>query len=548
MRTALIFILLFTQALIVCPAEADSTSSNLHAFYYPWYSTPEFSGEFLHWRHDVMGDESAKTYPGGNEIGANFYPEGGCYSSADPEVIRRHMRQLRQAGIGVICVSWFGPDCFEGRCLEELFEIAGEHGIMINFHLEPAVQSSIHTIREAIVNLIDLYGDHPAFYHAAVTGGRGLFYVYDSYNTPASEWARLLTPGGDITIRGTRWDAAIVGLLVNESDKSFIEDYGFDGAYAYFAVDGFSYASTSDNWSSLVDWSEDKDLLFIPSVGPGYSDLRIRPWNQRNQRLREEGRYYDCMFAKAIQASPPIIGITSFNEWHEGTQIEPAMPFSTGSFTYLDYQPLHPDAYLQRTAEWAGKWLLYKEGVWSPDSAHIGSCGGGPSRSLVTHLAVGRHLHLATSFSETYTGGGQGALIDGVTGSNSYRDGCWQGYEGLDLIATIDLGEPQSVAHIQLGFLRDHSAWIFLPRRIRVEGSLDGEVYTQLATLAPRVPGDIGDPLRYEMVANPEGQRLRFIRVTAEAEKICPDNHPGAGQPAWLFVDELQVRSASFLR
>jgi hypothetical protein len=52
---------------------------------------------------------------------------------------------------------------------------------------------------------------------------------------------------------------------------------------------------------------------------------------------------------------PGLVGITSFNEWHEGTQIEPAMPKQIQGFTYLDYQPLAPDYYLDRTAYWVRK-------------------------------------------------------------------------------------------------------------------------------------------------------------------------------------------------
>lgn len=47
-----------------------------------------------------------------------------------------------------------------------------------------------------------------------------------------------------------------------------------------------------------------------------------------------------------------LISITSFNEWHEGTQIEPAKPVSNSDFTYLDYEPEGTHFYLNLTKWW----------------------------------------------------------------------------------------------------------------------------------------------------------------------------------------------------
>ena len=64
------------------------------------------------------------------------------------------------------------------------------------------------------------------------------------------------------------------------------------------------------------------------SVGPGYDDTRIRIWNTENMRGRDgdvpETSSYTFRFNVAIKASPRWISITSYNEWGEGTQIEPA--------------------------------------------------------------------------------------------------------------------------------------------------------------------------------------------------------------------------------
>jgi len=156
------------------------------------------------------------------------------------------------------------------------------------------------------------------------------------------------------SIRGTKLDCIVIGLLVEAGHKQSILQGGFDGFYTYFASNGFSFGSSTTNWKLLVEFAKAHGLMFIPSVGPGYDDVRVRPWNQRTTKSRENGAYYRDMFNAGVRTrfSPQgskagIVSVTSFNEWHEGTQIETAVPKAT----YADYYPQRPDFYLKLTSE-----------------------------------------------------------------------------------------------------------------------------------------------------------------------------------------------------
>ena len=63
------------------------------------------------------------------------------------------------------------------------------------------------------------------------------------------------------------------------------------------------------------------------------------------------------MFEAASTSSPDIIGITSFNEWHEGTQIEPAIPKNIKTFEYEDYQPQDKHHYIKKTKIWSKRFV-----------------------------------------------------------------------------------------------------------------------------------------------------------------------------------------------
>ncbi len=133
---------------------------------------------------------------------------------------------------------------------------------------------------------------------------------------------------------------------------------GFDGFYTYFAANDFTFGSSWKNWKSLSNFARKNGLLFVPSVGPGYVDTRVRPWNSKNIRLRRNGKYFRIGWNTALQTRPALISITSFNEWHEGTQIEPAIPFSYSSYIYQDYQPEDPDFYLKLTSELVAQFTI----------------------------------------------------------------------------------------------------------------------------------------------------------------------------------------------
>lgn len=220
---------------------------------------------------------------------------------------------------------------------------------------------------ENIRYIIDRYGQHGAFYRFQLSTGRvlPLFYVYDSYLTPSDAWAEVLTPAGSRSVRGTPYDAVFVALIVEERHKSEILASGFDGMYTYFASNGFSFGSSHQNWKGIRAFCDNHNLLFIPSVGPGYVDTAVRPWNNHNTRNRVNGRYYDTSLQAALSVRPDIVTITSFNQWHEGTQVERAVPKKTASRLYLDYLPNEPDHYLQLTRRFAegfsrekDKWLM----------------------------------------------------------------------------------------------------------------------------------------------------------------------------------------------
>ena len=348
---------LFLFQALACAAKDGCSPKETFIFYYNWYGNTKADGSEVHWAHNIIGSKDyngpTNPIPGGKNLASNFYPMLGNYSSTDSATIARHMEMISLAKADVIAVTWWGENDFGSKSLHTLFSEAARHGIKVCFHIEPYNTRCPASVRENIRYLNENYGNYPSYYRI---DGMPCFFIYDSYLTKAEDWANLLRPEGKITIRGTELDSKIIGLWVGAGEEDFFIRSGMDGFYTYFAADGFTYGSTADNWNYLQNWACANGKIFIPCVGPGYVDTRVRPWNSNTTRERENGKYYDRMFGKAIDCGTDRIGITSFNEWHEGTQIEPAVPFKCKDFDYIDYSPEKPDYYLTRTAYWISKW------------------------------------------------------------------------------------------------------------------------------------------------------------------------------------------------
>jgi hexosaminidase len=160
---------------------------------------------------------------------------------------------------------------------------------------------------------------------------------------------------------------------------------------------------------------------------------------------------------------------------------------------------------------------------------------------FLTHKALGKAPKLAHPYKDRYKGGGDIGLVNGLRGSKSHTDGQWQGYEGDDLDAVIDLGREERISAVTIGFLQNINAWIFLPSGVEIAVSADGKDFKTVATIANEVSPQAADIVIEDFAARLDGVKARYLRVVAKTIGVCPPGHPGAGGKAWLFADEIIV-------
>jgi hypothetical protein len=308
--------------------------------HYPWYGTPEGpTGRWRHWNHarvalpagSVLGFHDPRRWLDSDrrDLGAAHYPAAGPYDSADPAVMRAQIAAARAAGLDGFAVSWWGRESEEARVLAALFAVAGPAGFRLAPYYEagelwPRGGAGVAADLEA---LLDRHGRDPGWLRV---DGRPVVFVYGSHRLRPPLWEyvrrRLRAGGRDVFLIG---DTPRAGWLER-----------FDALHVYtpvtFLARGRDPALTYREWAAAARAA---GRPFIPAVAPGFDDRTIRRPGTLVERA--DGATYDATWRAALAVDPAWVLVASWNEWHEGSEIEASRE--------------HGTRYLEATRRWAAR-------------------------------------------------------------------------------------------------------------------------------------------------------------------------------------------------
>ncbi len=151
--------------------------------------------------------------------------------------------------------------------------------------------------------------------------------------------------------------------------------------------------------------------------------------------------------------------------------------------------------------------------------------------------STGKEISLVTVPDQRYPGSGAFTLVDGIRGDTARFGQNWLGWQGPDVEAVIDLGKTERISKVSLGIVNAEASWIYPPKSVSVFVSSYGSDFA----LAKELSADEILKQGRTLALLFEDRSARYVKVIARNAGTIAEGKPGAGRPAWVFVDEIGV-------
>lgn len=255
------------------------------------------------------------------------------YNSDDPAAIARHVREARSAGVDALALSWLGPnDRRTDGNLQKLLASGAQQGVWATITFETD-KSQFGTQGQVVSALRYLHERYEGLPNWLRWQGKPVYLFWRPGSVSRSGAQSALQAWASIRDQVDPNRRAI--WIMEGLDYSLLEV--FDGQFGYSVAWSSDVYYTASSWAQRVRARGDK--IFMATAMPGYDDTRVRPAPEGFARDREAGGYLAQTWDAALQAGADWVNLTSFNEWIEGSQIEPSVTYG--------------DAYLRLNKEWS---------------------------------------------------------------------------------------------------------------------------------------------------------------------------------------------------
>lgn len=300
----------------------QNTEPLILAHYMPWFQTPEITGYWgNHWTMNNCNPEIILP-SGQREICAHYYPLSGPYDSNDPDLIDYHIVLMKLAGIDGILINWYGViNSYDWGTLRESTDL-----IVSKFNaagMKVGIVYEDYTIKVALES--GLITDDIAAGQDVMAYLEQNYFTLENYVRINGE--PLLLNFGPVHYKeATQWNS-IVSLMLDEPD---IAGHGWvDEAFmtTFSWIEWPHWENFIENYYAWVNWAELP--ISVGSAYFGFHDYYAQGgWGDGLYYLDTDNdqRLMNMLNYNAAQ-NPNIIQLNTWNDFGEGTMIEPTVEF-----------------------------------------------------------------------------------------------------------------------------------------------------------------------------------------------------------------------------
>lgn len=289
------------------------------AHYMPWYETKEVSGKWgWHWTMNHFNPENLKK--GRREIASKLYPLIGPYDSSDPDALECQVLLMKFAGIDGAMIDWYG--------IEDVYDYAIIHKNtlkMISALKKAGLKFAITYEDQTLPNLIK---------YKKVEEDNAVEHGVSVVNWVAKNWFKdpayvrlngkpVLNVFGPQFFKPDQWKVILQG--------HHVVFYGVNDNFG-FADGGFSWPYPKGGLANTEDFYENKTKKwksFMAGAYPRFVDIyeEAKVHDSWGTIPDNDGKTFEKTLEMAVASKSPIIQIATWNDWGEGTSIEPSVEY-----------------------------------------------------------------------------------------------------------------------------------------------------------------------------------------------------------------------------
>ena len=150
-------------------------------------------------------------------------------------------------------------------------------------------------------------------------------------------------------------------------------------------------------------------------------------------------------------------------------------------------------------------------------------------------------IDIKSKYNPQYHAGGPQGLLDGINGTENWRKGDWQGYQGQDFEAVVDLQQEKNINSFSATFLQDSRSWILMPTKVEYYVSIDNINFTLVGTAENTLDPKETENKITSFDVNKEA-KARYVKIKAFNFGKLPEWHQGAAGDAFIFIDEITIK------